>query len=592
MQSIFGGFIPKKLFAMRILLAAPGPKLVKIITQLAQELAPQHTIAVYDPLLLREFPAFGISTYAAAPLIAAGRSKLNSLVRQLSRKPREEISYLGLPLWPATDFEQKQAYLVGRRLKPDWFIRHGLEIVAAADAILADFHPEVAAVWNGNTLESRAFAHLARTHGAAVFYLERGLLPDSLVIDPRGVNAESYLCTEVWQEIAATPPEEASLSATRRYLEEVIRAGRSIVNQPEAMSPAEVRAGLGLPPQAKFILVPAQIDWDTNIIYHSPLFKTNTEVLEAIKAALTGREDCFIVFKPHPEEPKQIDFQALLGERGRVTTEINLHSLLAAADLVVVRNSTVGLEAVAHRKPTAVLGRAIYSHKGFTYDLSARGELSALLGRALQEGFSLDQEEKAERFFTHLISDYHYFLGKPPIPGVNVRRRQMLIEAGCAAQSHYPEEALLLSELSQVQTQLAERWRQEIRAGETFEQLRALLASLPASSPVLIVQAADAKPFRNALEIIASWNLSLDYRIIALNSEAESLMGFGKVISQPRAALLELVRARLGKYRIVIFACTNYAHPSAKVVWSRLFLQPIKTHFLDCTLGVDLYRRQ
>jgi hypothetical protein len=581
---------------MRILLAAPGPKLVEIITQLAQELAPEHTVAVYDPLLLREFPAFGIATYAAAPLIAAGRRKLAALIRELSRKSREQITYLGLSPWQASDFERQQASIIGRRPNPDWFVRQGLAITAAADAILADFRPEVVAVWNGNTLESRAFAHLARRYGTAVFYLERGLLPDSLVIDPRGVNAESYLCTEAWQQIAATAPGEASLSTTRRYLEGVIRAGRSIVNQPEAMSPAEVRAGLGLPSQAKLVLVPAQIDWDTNIIYHSPLFKTNSEVLQATKEALAGREDCFIVFKSHPEEPRQIDFQALLGERGRVTTEINLHSLLAAADLVVVRNSTVGLEAVAQDKPTVVLGKAIYSHKGFTYDLAAREELSALLGRALQEGFSSDQEAKAERFFAHLISDYHYFLKKAPIPGVNARRRQMLIEAGHAAQPHYPEKSLLSPELSQVQAHLAEKWRQEIRAGETFEQLQALLASLPANSPVLIVQAADAKPFRNALGIIASWNLSLNYRILSLNSESETagataLTGSGKIVNQPRAALLELVRARLGKYRRVVFACTNYAHPSAKVVWSRRFLRPIRTHLLDCTLGVNLYRR-
>jgi hypothetical protein len=347
---------------MRILLSSARPSVDKVITQLAVELGRDHEVAMLanHSLSSKLHNHAGLRVYYLPALAQVYRLRPHPAMRRLGRSNPENVLYRNIPVWEFTHLNRLRTVMRGGKVAPRVFIDTSVAQIEGLHAILEDFQPHVVSVWNGAVFTPRSLAALARDAGAEVLYFERGLLPDSLVIDPMGVNAKSVLCTDAWEEIAATEPTDSQRQMIRRYLKEMTSGGRSIVKQPDAKSPEEIYDMLGLPPHAQIVLVPAQIDWDSNIVFHSPNYKTNADVLTEVRTALADQKDKYIVFKPHPEDHTVTDYSGILGDRGRVVSDVNLHSLIDAAALVAVRNSTTGLEAVAHWKPVVVLGRSIY----------------------------------------------------------------------------------------------------------------------------------------------------------------------------------------------------------------------------------------
>ena len=93
--------------------------------------------------------------------------------------------------------------------------------------------------------------------------------------------------------------------------------------------------------------------------------------------------------------------------------DVHLHSLLNLADLVIVRNSTVGLEGLILGKPVICLGRSAYSGKGFTYDVEKREYLQEMIDCALsaREPFPPNRHEFLV-YLACLLRGYHFDLSQ------------------------------------------------------------------------------------------------------------------------------------------------------------------------------------
>jgi len=98
-----------------------------------------------------------------------------------------------------------------------------------------------------------------------------------------------------------------------------------------------------------------------------------------ISFARHAPDDTMLVFKHHPMDRGYADYNRLirsesarLGLSGRVIYihDQRLPPLLDNARGVVVINSTVGLSAIQHGRPTKVCGRAIYDMPGLTAPVS------------------------------------------------------------------------------------------------------------------------------------------------------------------------------------------------------------------------------
>ncbi len=125
-----------------------------------------------------------------------------------------------------------------------------------------------------------------------------------------------------------------------------------------------------------FYLVPLQLDADAQVLHHSDYVNMRQFLNEVLTSfAQHAPKNSRLAVKVHPLDSEVVNYQRVvnqlaipLGIKNRVvfleTGAIPV--LLKHAAGVVTVNSTVGLQAIHHRCPTKVMGRAIYNQPELT----------------------------------------------------------------------------------------------------------------------------------------------------------------------------------------------------------------------------------
>jgi hypothetical protein len=288
-------------------------------------------------------------------------------------------------------------------------------LAAGYGHLIGAMRPHVLLTWNGTGgALNAAAAHAAAARGLPTFFLERGLLPGTLVVDPTGVNYASHVAGPRWRRMTRPPVGADDLAAVRQYCRDLRASEKTIVQRGRAFSPRQLREHLSIPASAPVVLLALQIENDTNITRYSPHYKRMAEVLRDVQAALAAAApQAHLIVKPHPEDRDRLaELTAFCGPRTRLCADAAVGSLLAAAEAVVVVNSTVGLEALVHHKPVVLLGRAVYGEKGFTFDVPDPSALAGNLAAALAAARSGAFDERAfGEFLAYLLKHCLFALG-------------------------------------------------------------------------------------------------------------------------------------------------------------------------------------
>lgn len=125
-----------------------------------------------------------------------------------------------------------------------------------------------------------------------------------------------------------------------------------------------------------FFLVPLQVHNDAQIGVHSE-FDTIGQFIEHIVNSFASHapDDALLVLKHHPMDRPYTDYTRLihglreetkLGDRLIYVHDPHLPTLINNAEGLVTINSTTGMSAIHHGKPTLALGDAIYRIEGLT----------------------------------------------------------------------------------------------------------------------------------------------------------------------------------------------------------------------------------
>ena len=329
-----------------------------------------------------------------------------SLARKDSPEP---LTYKGFNLWHLSEYERK---LCQEENLKDIYHRV-IMAIESAESVIDYVKPQVFILWNGLTIPTRVYAEVARKSMISVFFSERGYFPGTVIIDEKGVNYGSSFASD-WgaeeQERSLSFEEKGRLE---KFLTDYHLKGETIVKGDPIISRAEICKQFQIPGSKKIILYLAQIDYDTNIILYSPFFKENIAVLQELADVVSRLEYYHLIVKLHPEDQDKTDpFKTIVKDKGTIVKGINLHSLLRLSDVVVVRNSTIGLEALTYYKPVITLGNAIYSHKGVTYDVTSKKELEDYLVLVSVKDEKIDsyRKGKVDRYLFKLLDEYLYFL--------------------------------------------------------------------------------------------------------------------------------------------------------------------------------------
>jgi glycosyltransferase involved in cell wall biosynthesis len=213
-------------------------------------------------------------------------------------------------------------------------------------------------VWNGRAHHSRG----------PTLYCEHGWLPRwSYQVSPTGINADSHVAAFRWSGVPLSPEDEARLE---RHLE-------SVRTQPppgyEYMQTTR-DAAANLP--ERFLLVPLQIETDTNILRHAPSSLRSMQAL--VDLVSRASPPWPVIFKQHPADVRRGNRQLRLRLR-RYQDSIwpqatgNVYQLLksGACAGVVTINSNVAHDAMLWSVPAVALGAGVWPVTGPTPFLSS-----------------------------------------------------------------------------------------------------------------------------------------------------------------------------------------------------------------------------
>ena len=201
--------------------------------------------------------------------------------------------------------------------------------------LLATNDFDLIVLWNDMKWHQLIIRKLAVRSAIKTAFFENGALPNTVTLDPVGVNFNN------------------SIPRNRSYYEADITNGHDLICSTLTNS------------LNSYIFVPFQVDYDTQIISHSPWVENMDGLYSTLRNLVrTLPENIKIYVKEHPSSSRCYHHLHDIDNRIEFKNNINTEELINNAELVLTINSTVGLESIIKNKPVIVLGNAFYCIDG------------------------------------------------------------------------------------------------------------------------------------------------------------------------------------------------------------------------------------
>lgn len=155
----------------------------------------------------------------------------------------------------------------------------------------------------------------------------------------------------------------------------------------------------------KLFLLILQVPMDVNMIFHSPNFKNHFDIVKKVhknlpkNSKLVLREHPVYIDKYDKELYKYCNKHNLSFDRNK-----SLNRSLTLADVIIVNNSTVGVEAIALKKTVIALGNAYYDNPKICIKYNnAPDNLKTLLKHAL---YYVPNDKNIDVFLNEFLFNY------------------------------------------------------------------------------------------------------------------------------------------------------------------------------------------
>lgn len=289
------------------------------------------------------------------------------------------------------------------------------------NTVLRTLQPNFALTWDPTSPLAQVLQAACRADGRPVLGMERGLLPDTLMVDSHGIQGRSDVRTH-WlaEEMRHAKANEAAYETIRSYYRK-FRPQKYA--QPDAVGGSALRAKLGLQGK-KIVVFLGHYDacglapkGSNEQRYNSPAFASTNEALLAVWAAVEKTPGAALVFKPHPID--RDPYAVARVEGVHLLRDAHVQDLIEMADVVAAQFTTLQYEAALHDKPVLLLARSAWSGWDATYEVLRRTDVPSQLQAALAGTGWAARRANARRFLTQIME--RYLVGCTP--EVPTRRR-------------------------------------------------------------------------------------------------------------------------------------------------------------------------
>ena len=190
-------------------------------------------------------------------------------------------------------------------------------------------------IWNGGKFRQRIALEVAKIKKIKVYFFENGLLPNTIVFDDKGINYDNSVPRN--QDFYKNYSSAIALPT-----ELVPRVGKS----------REIFTGEKETLPKKYIFVPFQVDYDTQIISNSNWIK-NMRMLFDVIENIAQKSEYHFVLKEHPSSGVEyLDLYARADNIENISfrNTYSTQELIEKSLAVITINSTVGIESLLFHK--------------------------------------------------------------------------------------------------------------------------------------------------------------------------------------------------------------------------------------------------
>lgn len=289
-----------------------------------------------------------------------------------------------------------------------------LQALAYIDFFDSEFSkkkPDIIILIGDSRLSIEACIALAKQHKIKTYFIEQGPF-NTTVFDKKGVNANASIKSfKIGETINLTEQQKININ--------------NFINKPKSLNynRSAIYRGLDLalehllnssplyPPDLKYTdtfpklklsktlkkdiperknsntksyLLILQVPMDVNMIYHSPHFENHHSIVKEVHENLPNNSE--LVLREHPLYKGKYEKELYeYCEKNEITFDINtcIKNSLDFADVVIVNNSTAGIEAIAIKKTVIVLGNSYYDNPKICIKYNEQDDLKLLLKNAL-----------------------------------------------------------------------------------------------------------------------------------------------------------------------------------------------------------------
>jgi len=281
----------------------------------------------------------------------------------------------------------------------------------AFEEIVKEIKPSYGMVWGSTFPQSLVHRRVLQEYKIPVVVIERGLLPQTLMLEEVGHGVDSILVcnNELWNRWTQNYSEKQYQCAKNYYLSQ----------KPEKYSQGTYVTKDFLIEKynlqnKKIILFLGQHDGWSGLLPRntevskslSPWFPTTKDALNFLLSSVEKIDQGIVLFKPHPHDPE--DYDSIQHHSLQLVKDENLYSLFELSNVVVAMSTTAQFEGLWYDKPLLLLGKSQLSGKCIAYEYSGEDSLVDLLNNSLILNDFENKKKNARYFLYGLMSDFLY----------------------------------------------------------------------------------------------------------------------------------------------------------------------------------------
>lgn len=261
-------------------------------------------------------------------------------------------------------------------------------IVSGYFNIIDKSNANIISFWNGKKYPQNIGVEITKLLGKHTLFFENAALPNSTAMDFFGINATASISRDI-----------------NVYLDYKLSKNIPIKLVEREEERSRIKNDIVLPD--KFIFVPFQVGYDSQIIYHSPWIESMYKLFTIIDYLATKNKLMFII-KEHPSD--KINNYSKLHEIAHTHKYIkfaNIYKteyLIEKCEAIMTINSSVGMEGMLFGKRVIVLGEAFYDIKNISKGANNIEELDDILSTIYDW---IPDRDLMHRFISYLVEEYY-----------------------------------------------------------------------------------------------------------------------------------------------------------------------------------------